>query len=66
MGLGVVGEVLQPGGVESVGSEEVTTTLHEHFRAQFAAEGGHWHTDKEVAGSSDEGSIFGLLRGGLS
>ena len=31
-----------------VGSEEVTTTLHEHFRAQFAAEGGHWHTDKEV------------------
>jgi hypothetical protein len=48
MGLGVVGEVLQPGGVESVGSEEVTKTLHEHFHAQFAAEGGHWHTDKEV------------------
>jgi hypothetical protein len=23
-------------------------TLHEHFRAQFAAEGGQWHTDKEV------------------
>ena len=48
MGLGVVGEVLQPGGVESVGSEEVTMTLHEHFHAPFAAEGGHWHTDKEV------------------
>ncbi len=48
MGLGVVGEVLQPDGVESVGSEEVTMTLHEHFRARFVAEGGQWHTDKEV------------------
>ena len=33
---------------ESVGSEEVTMTLHEHFRAQFAAEGCQWHKDKEV------------------
>ena len=48
MGLGVVGEVLQPDGAESVGSEEVTMTLHEHFRAQFAAESSQWHKDKEV------------------
>ncbi len=48
MGLGVDGEVLQPDRAESVGSEEVTITLREHFRAQFAAEGGQWHTDKEV------------------
>ena len=48
MGLGVIGEVLQPDGQESVGSEEVTTTLHDHFKAQFASVGSHWHEDKEV------------------
>ena len=48
MGLGVIGEVLQPDGRESVGSEEVTTTSHDHFKAQFAAVGAHWHEDKEV------------------
>ncbi len=31
-----------------MGSEGVTRTLHDHFLAQFASEGGHWHEDKEV------------------
>ncbi len=31
LGLGVIGEVLQPDGKEAVGSEEVTRTLHDHF-----------------------------------
>ncbi len=48
LGLGVIGEVLQPDGKEAVGSEEVTQTLHDHFTAQFASEEGHWHEDKEV------------------
>ncbi len=32
--------MLQPDGKEAVGSEEVTLTLHDHFLAQFASEGG--------------------------
>ena len=27
---------------------EVTQPLHNHFLAQLAAEGGHWHEDKEM------------------
>ena len=41
LGLGVIGQVLQPDGKEAVGSEEVTRTLHDHLLA-------HWHEDKEV------------------
>jgi hypothetical protein len=66
LGLGVVGEVLQPDGEESVGSEEVTTTLHEHFRAQFAAEGVQWHTTDKEVDRANEGSFLGLLCGGPS
>jgi hypothetical protein len=41
LGLGVIGQVLQPDGKEAVGSEEVTRTLHDHLLA-------HWHENTEV------------------
>ncbi len=47
LGVGVISEVLLADGSEAVGSEEVTRTLHDHFKKQFEAQGASWHEEPD-------------------